>query len=153
MEIVSLNQYFGFSLFSHCDDVSIMSSAWQWLCECADVISAGHYSAILRRNPSTSSRTFREKNLGNSVDDGVRDNGGMCRKAFLGGEQDTKKTLRTQVLDKSLHLELKHNLTVCSEGQCERVQGWSPWMQWPKRWGETGTRWPKHPKQTPLYSW
>lgn len=26
---------------------------------------------------------FAEKNLGNSVDDGVRDNGGMCLKAFL----------------------------------------------------------------------
>lgn len=26
---------------------------------------------------------FAEKNLGNSVDDGVRDSGGMCRKAFL----------------------------------------------------------------------
>lgn len=35
------------------------------------------YSAILRRNPSTSSKMFAEKNLGNSVDDGVRDNGGM----------------------------------------------------------------------------
>lgn len=52
--------------------------------ECADAVPAGHYSAILRRNPSTSSRMFKEKNLGNSVDDGVRDNGGMCCKAFLG---------------------------------------------------------------------
>lgn len=51
--------------------------------ECVGVIAAGHYSAILRRNPSTSSRMFKEKNLGNSVDDGVRDKGGMCRKAFL----------------------------------------------------------------------
>lgn len=58
--------------------------------KCADEIPAGHYSAILRRNPSTSSRMFREKNLGNSVDDGVRDNGGMCRRAFL-GERNTKK--------------------------------------------------------------
>lgn len=53
---------------------------------------AGHYSAILRRNPSTSSRTFAEKNLGNSVDDGVRDNGGMCRKAFLTDREGKKKT-------------------------------------------------------------
>lgn len=45
--------------------------------ERADVIPAGPYSAILRRNPSTSSSIFKEKNLGNSVDDGVRDNGGM----------------------------------------------------------------------------
>lgn len=34
---------------------------------------------------------FKEKNLGNSVDDGVSDNGGMCRKAFL-EENNTKKT-------------------------------------------------------------
>ncbi len=60
--------------------------------ECAEVIGVGHYSAILRRNPSTSSRMFKEKNLGNSVDDGVRDNGGMCRKAFLQEEITTKKT-------------------------------------------------------------
>lgn len=54
------------------------------ICKCAaDEGWAGHYSAILRRNPSTSSRMFAEKNLGNSVDDGVRDNGGICRKAFL----------------------------------------------------------------------
>lgn len=51
--------------------------------ECAEVVPAGHYSAILRRNPSTSSRMFGEKNFGNSVDDGVSDNGGMCCKAFL----------------------------------------------------------------------
>lgn len=72
--------------------------------ECAEVIPAGHYSAILRRNPSTSSRIFKEKNLGNSVDDGVRDNGGMCRKAFLEREQHRKALLRTQALDKSLQL-------------------------------------------------
>lgn len=53
------------------------------------------YSAILRRKPSTSSRMFREKNLGNSVDDGVRDNGGICCKAFLGGKQH-KENLKTQ---------------------------------------------------------
>lgn len=57
--------------------------------ECAD------YSAILRRNPSTSSRMFKEKNLGNSVDDGVRDNGGMCCKAFL-GEKTTQKSPQNQ---------------------------------------------------------
>lgn len=45
------------------------------------------YSAILRRNPSTSSKMFTEKNFGNSVDDVVRDNGGICCKAFLGGKQ------------------------------------------------------------------
>lgn len=64
--------------------------------ECVGVIAAGHYSAILRRNPSTSSRMFKEKNLGNSVDDGVRDKGGMCRKAFLERlrKKTHKKTLR-----------------------------------------------------------
>lgn len=53
---------------------------------------AGHYSAILSKNPSTSSRMFKEKNLGNSVDDGVSDNGGMCRKAFLEGQQQKQST-------------------------------------------------------------
>lgn len=64
------------------------------------------YSAILRRNPSTSSRMFKEKNLGNSVDEGVRDNGGMCRKAFLGEKQHTNKDLRPKSLDKTLELFL-----------------------------------------------
>lgn len=50
--------------------------------ECDDGKS-GSYSAILRRNASTSSKMFKEKNLGNLVDDGVRDNGGMCCNAFL----------------------------------------------------------------------
>lgn len=41
------------------------------------------YSAIRRRKASTSSRMLGEKNLGNSVEDGVNDRGGMCCKAFL----------------------------------------------------------------------
>lgn len=49
---------------------------------------------------------FREKNLGNSVDDGVRDNGGMCRKAFLEGEHTEKQIVR---LD-SLRDQLKHHI-------------------------------------------
>lgn len=62
--------------------------------KCATAVSAGYYSAIRRRNASTSSRMFIEKNLGNSVEDGVRDNGGMCRKAFLGKKKkDTKQPL------------------------------------------------------------
>lgn len=111
--------------------------------ERADVIPAGHYSAILRRNPSTSSRMFKEKNLGNSVDDGVKDNGGMCRKAFLGEKLDTQKkpsepkywTKRhtcTHCRILFLHNQQKKRgicLTVCSEGQSEPEQGWSPWMQ------------------------
>lgn len=62
---------------------------------------ANHYSAILRRNPSTSSRMFKEKNLGNSVEEGVRDNGGMCCKAFLDGERTQdgiREPWNTQVL-------------------------------------------------------
>lgn len=43
------------------------------------------------KNPSTSSRIFVEKNLGNSVEDGVKDRGGMCCKAFLGDEEKTLK--------------------------------------------------------------
>lgn len=61
----------------------------------ADVIPDGPYSAILRRNPSTSSRMFKEKNLGNSVDEGVSDNGGMCRKAFL--ERRQHKEISEQI--------------------------------------------------------
>lgn len=57
--------------------------------ECTDAV---HYSAILRRNASTSSKMFKEKNFGNSVDDGVRDNGGMCCKAFLGEKQHGNST-------------------------------------------------------------
>lgn len=53
------------------------------------VAEAGHYPAILSRNPSTSSRMFGEKNFGKSVDDGVRDSGGMCCKAFLEDGQHT----------------------------------------------------------------
>lgn len=49
---------------------------------------------------------FKEKNLGNSVDEGVRDNGGMCRKAFLGEKQHTNKDLRPKSLDKTLELFL-----------------------------------------------
>lgn len=68
-----------------------MSAVWAELSEwavsaCAE---AGHYSAILSRNPSTSSRMFGEKNFGKSVDDGERDSGGMCCKAFL---QDRRHT-------------------------------------------------------------
>lgn len=147
----------------------------QWWCQCYSLAVMGecavHYSAILSRNPSTSSRMFREKNLGNSVDDGVRDNGGMCRKAFLQEERTQKNNsewtnhytwLSAWPTETSYWLLPKMFfgggawvacLTVYCEGQCEPVQGWSPWMQWPKRWGETGTRWLKHPKQTPLYSW
>lgn len=81
--------------------------------ECAIVVSAVHYSAILRRNPSTSSRMLEEKNLGNSVDDEISDNGGMCCKAFLQDKSNTKKKLlRTKALKKILHLahyELKHH--------------------------------------------
>lgn len=66
--------------------------------ECVGVIAAGHYSAILRRNPSTSSRMFKEKNLGNSVDDGVRDKGGMCRKAFLERLRKKKKHTHKKTL-------------------------------------------------------
>lgn len=61
--------------------------------ECGDLMPGDHYSAILRRNPSTSSRMFKEKNFGNSVEDGVRDSGGMCRKAFLERKNGTKQTL------------------------------------------------------------
>lgn len=32
-----------------------------------------------------------EKNLGNSVDDGVRDKGGMCCKAFLEEEEEAER--------------------------------------------------------------
>ena len=75
------------------------------------VMPAGHYSAILSRNPSTSSRMFKEKNLGNSVDDGVRDNGGMCRKAFLGGETNQTSELKHWP-ETFLHftIELKHHI-------------------------------------------
>lgn len=64
--------------------------------KCTDAV---HYSAILRRNASTSSKMFKEKNFGNSVDDGVRDNGGMCCKAFL-GENNTETALSIQALKK-----------------------------------------------------
>ena len=60
------------------------------------------YSAILSRKPSTSSRMLAEKNLGNSVDEGVRDRGGMCLKAFLQvgieTEVHTKHSLVTERL-------------------------------------------------------
>lgn len=71
------------------------------LSACPNQVGAGHYSAILRRNPSTSSRMFAEKNLGNSVDDGVRDNGGMCRKAFLITTGRKKTTFNATTLENS----------------------------------------------------
>lgn len=103
--------------------------------ECVDVSPVSHYSAILRRNPSTSSRIFREKNLGNSVDDGVRDNGGMCCKAFL---KETQTEIYQSPSTGQLHAAhiqcsktqkeftfyySAEGLTACSGGQSELVQG------------------------------
>lgn len=77
---------------------------------------------------------FKEKNFGNSVDDGAKDNGGMWRKAFLDGEKHTNNALRIQALKKNKNLNDLIIadvvfLTVCSEEQSGPVQGLSPWMR------------------------
>lgn len=72
---------------------------------CADV---GHYSAILSRNPSTSSSMFGEKNFGKSVDDGVRDRGGMCCKAFLDEGQHTNN--QSQKQDRKIYIKKRNCL-------------------------------------------
>lgn len=89
--------------------------------ECAEVVPAGHYSAILRRNPSTSSRMFGEKNFGNSVDDGVSDNGGMCCKAFLGERQHKQNSQNSKYGEKQTQyirtdiVVLQQWLLLCAE--------------------------------------
>lgn len=76
---------------------------------------------------------FKEKNFGNSVDDGAKDNGGMWRKAFLDQEKHTNKALRIQELKRNKNLNdliiADVCLTVCSEEQSGPVQGLSPWMR------------------------
>lgn len=111
------------------------------------------YFAILRRKPSTSSRMFREKNLGNSVDDGVSDSGGMCCKAFLEKKEQWQQPELTCFYKHVCFIFTSLHLTVCFGGQCEPELGSSPSTRWPGTWAETGTRWPKRPRRTPLYSW
>jgi len=61
------------------------------------------YSAILSRKPSTSSRMLAEKNLGNSVDEGVRDSGGMCLRAFLRAGRERQKDNTRDTRHKTQH--------------------------------------------------
>lgn len=92
-----------------------MSAVWAELSEwavsaCAE---AGHYSAILSRNPSTSSRMFGEKNFGKSVDDGERDSGGMCCKAFLQDRQHTNNRSEGAVKKKKKYIPTKEAAHEC----------------------------------------
>lgn len=57
---------------------------------------------------------FGEKNFGKSVDDGVRDRGGMCCKAFLGDRQDTvRQLLRTAGEKNKTYIQAKEAVHEC----------------------------------------
>lgn len=58
------------------------------------LVQLDSYSAMRSKKPSTSSRMFAEKNLGNSVEDGVKDRGGMCCKAFLENKKSTREQMK-----------------------------------------------------------
>ncbi len=55
------------------------------------LVELDSYCAMRSKKPSTSSRMFAERNLGNSIEYGVKDRGGMCCKAFLENKKHTKQ--------------------------------------------------------------